>query len=234
MGAGNGAVRAGLVRLANRGKVRQVTDAEEVARKVRDAGVEAHVVTNYGWPGQTELALVDSVMSIRARYGTDTSGVLGRVLRYRSSTERRPLNDLSEFARLDPQELRALLGSQRSGGRLKSEICLEVAQRLVDAGVSKSADLRPINPAQKRAWTGTVGLGWITWEYFTMLLGHPGVKADTMINRFVSDAFGLDTVTVDAKRAHAAVTGAAKILGVEVRDLDHAIWRHESGRPARR
>lgn len=199
---------------------------------VRDCGIEAHVVNDYGWPGQIELALVDSVMSIRARYGTDTSGVLGRVLRYRSSMERRPLDDLSELARLDPQELGGLLGSQRSARRLKSEVCLDVAQRLVDVGVSKSADLQPIDPAQKRAWIGTVGLGWVTWEYFTMLLGHPGVKADRMINRFVSHAVGVETI--DARRAHAAVSGAAQILDVQARDLDHAIWRHQSGRPVRR
>jgi hypothetical protein len=67
---------------------------------------------------------------------------------------------------------------------------------------------------------------------FTMLLGHPGVKADTMINRFVSDAIGVNAV--DAERAHAAVTGAAQILDVQARDLDHAIWRYQSGRPVRR
>jgi hypothetical protein len=70
------------------------------------------------------------------------------------------------------------------------------------------------------------------WEYFTMLLGHPGVEADTMINRFVSDAIGVKAV--DAERAHAAVIDAAQILDVQAPDLDHAIWRHRSGRPVRR
>ncbi|QCW49533.1 hypothetical protein FE634_02285 [Nocardioides dongxiaopingii] len=209
-----------------------MSDAEDVVRGVREAGIEAQVVTDYGWPGQIELALVDSVMSIRARYGTETSGVLGRVLRYRSVTKRNPLDDLTEFSRLDPEELRDLLGLQRSGGRLKSEICLDVAQRLVDAGVVSASDVEADRPAHKLAWTGTVGLGWVTWEYFTMLLGHPGVKADTMVNRFVSKAIGVKTA--DAKRAHGAVTGAAELLGVQARDLDHAIWRHESGRSVRR
>lgn len=209
-----------------------MTDVEDVARSVRDAGIEARVVTDYGWPGQIELALVDAVMSIRARYGTPTSGVLGRVLRYRASVERRQLDDLSEFTRLAPENLQSLLGSQRTGGRLKSDVCLDVAQRLVEAGVSTSADIQVTSSEQKRAWTGTVGLGWITWEYFTMLLGHPGVKADTMINRFVAQAVGAESI--DSRRAHAAVTGAAQILEVAGRDLDHAIWRHQSGRPLRR
>lgn len=209
-----------------------MTDAEEVAAAVRAAGIEANVISNYGWPGQIELALIDSVMSIRAKYGTETSGVLGRVLRYRTSTPRRPLDDLTALAKVAPQDLRDLLGSQRSGGQLKSDICLDVAKRLVDAGVSHSDQVDVSSDAQKRSWTGTVGLGWVTWEYFTMLLGHPGVKADTMINRFVSQALNVESA--DSRRAHTAVTGAAQILAVQARDLDHAIWRHESGRPARR
>lgn len=210
----------------------RMTDADDLANAIRAAGIEAHVVSDYGWPGQIELALIDSVMSIRAKYGTQTTGVLGRVLHYRSTIDCRSGDDLTALARRDRQELRDLLGSQCSGGRLKSDICLDVAQRLVDAGVSQSAQLDVNREAQKRAWTGTVGLGWVTWEYFTMLLGHPGVKADTMIKRFVSEA--LMVQDADPKRAHAAVMDAAKILGVRARDLDHAIWRHQSGRPVRR
>ncbi|WP_121805493.1 hypothetical protein [Nocardioides mangrovicus] len=209
-----------------------MTDAEDVARRVRAVGIEVQAVTDYGWPGQIELALVDSVMSIRARYGTETSGVLGRVLRYRSVVERHPLDDLSEFSRLDPDWLQGLLGLQRSGGRLKSEVCLDVAGRLLDAGIAKASDVEVDSPAHKSAWTGTVGLGWVTWEYFTMLLGRTGVKADTMIIRFVSKAIG--DGTLDPKRAHGAVIGAAELLGAQARDLDHAIWRQESGRAVRR
>lgn len=65
-----------------------------------------------------------------------------------------------------------------------------------------------------------------------MLLGHPGVKADTMITRFVTAA--LDVPHVDAGRAHSAVSEAAFLLQVQPRDLDHAIWREQSGRPVRR
>jgi hypothetical protein len=34
------------------------------------------------------------------------------------------------------------------------------------------------------------GLGPVTWDYFLMLLGTPGVKADTWIVRFAADALG--------------------------------------------
>lgn len=207
-------------------------DAHVVAGAIRAANIEASVVHDYGWPGQIELALIDSVMSIRAKYGTETTGVLGRVLAYRRTIGGRSADSLPTLAQVDPHELAALLGAQRSSGRLKAEICLDVAERLVNAGVLRAADINPDSEAQRRAWTGTFGLGWVTWEYFTMLLGHPGVKADTMIRSFVSDSLGV--ADASPTRAHAAVTGAANLLGVEARDLDHAIWRHQSGRGVRR
>lgn len=212
--------------------VDQVSDGDAVVQRVKAEGIKALVVTDYGWPAEIELALVDAVMSIRAQYGTSTSGVLGRVLRYRSSTERRPLDDLGSFARQNSDALHQLLGSQKSAGRLKSDICIEVASRLIEVGVSHSGDLQAADPDQKKAWTGTRGLGWVTWEYFTMLLGHPGVKADIMITRFVADALAVPQV--NAGRAHSAVIEAASLLQVQPRDLDHAIWREQSGRPTRR
>ena len=208
-----------------------VSDAEDVADAIRASGIEAHVIADYGWPGQIELALIDAVMSIRARYGTETSGVLGRVHRYRSFTARGSFDDLAKLAEVSPRSLQDLLGSQRSGGRLKSDICLDVAGRLVDAGAASSAHIDVRSETQKHAWTGTVGLGWVTWEYFTMLLGHPGVKADTMIIRFVASALHVDSI--ESTRAREAVLGAAQLLDVQARDLDHAIWRHQSGRPVR-
>lgn len=42
--------------------------------------------------------------------------------------------------------------------------------------------------AMKRIYTSVSGLGWVTFEYFSKLLGVPGVKVDTMIARFVDSA----------------------------------------------
>lgn len=59
-----------------------------------------------------------------------------------------------------------------------------------------------------------------------MLLGHPGVKADTWIRRFVADAIGRGS---EASEAGSLVKAAAAALGVDPTALDHAIWRHMSG-----
>lgn len=39
-----------------------------------------------GWPGQIEAALLDAVFSIRARYGSPTTGVRAVVSRWREHT----------------------------------------------------------------------------------------------------------------------------------------------------
>ncbi len=60
-----------------------------------------------------------------------------------------------------------------------------------------------------------------------MLLGQPGVKADTWIVRFVTDALS-SPHPVPSKQAEALVTAAAEQLEVSPTALDHAIWRHLS------
>ena len=62
---------------------------------------------------------------------------------------------------------------------------------LVDAVMSirfrygEPAHLRPNDADHRNQYTGVSGLGPVTWEYFTMLLSHPGVEADTWITEFV-------------------------------------------------
>lgn len=87
-------------------------------------------------------------------------------------------------------------------------------------GVHRAADVDPV--AHRSAYTGVHGLGWITWEYFTMLLGKPGVKADTWITSSVSTKIGEG---VSSKEAHATLIAAGERLQVEsLTQLDHVIW----------
>lgn len=68
----------------------------------------------------------------------------------------------------------------------------------------------------------------LTWTYFLMLNGIPGVKADRMVLRYVSAATAEE---VSAKDAAALVREVATRIGESATVLDHAIWRHQSGRP---
>lgn len=55
-----------------------------------------------------------------------------------------------------------------------------------------------------------------------MLLGRTGIKADTMIRRFVSRALSIESI--DPRRAALAMEQAAEQLGTEPHLLDHAVW----------
>lgn len=106
---------------------------------------------------------------------------------------------------------------------------MSAAGRLAEVGAVTADDVDRDSAAQRAAYCGTKGLGPVTWEYFLMLVGHDGVKADTLVTRFVAEALGRRP-TVD--EVGQLVTAAAQDLDMSASDLDHTIWRHMS-RPRR-
>lgn len=183
-----------------------------------------------GWPNDIELALLDAVLSIRARYETKNGkGVMPKVLAYRE-LRNGSADDLRHLAKYDEEELLELVGRQVTGGRTKARCLIEAAQNFVEVGVIHASDFDDQSPEHRRAYTGVKGLGPVTFAYLRMLLGYPDVKADTWVNRFVH------RVTGDHKLSPAAVrelvTQAASELpgDVTATALDHAIWRSEAAR----
>lgn len=177
-----------------------------------------------GWPGQVEAALLDAVLSIRARYGQPHNGVRGAVGRWKTVTGRDRLDDLAVLASWASSELVEVIGHQTvPGGNLKARAIIGAASRLGDVGVQHAVDIDPAVEAQRRAYLGVRGLGPVTWEYFLMLLGRPGVKADTWITRFVDEAAGKQCSPAEAR---SLVMAAARELEVNPTILDHAIWEY--------
>lgn len=120
------------------------------------------------------------------------------------------------------------------GGILKAEAVRLAADVLIDAGISVPTDIASATPEQlmdvRRRWTGIRGQGsGLSWQYFLMLSGEEGVKADRMIRRFVADALECDEQDISQDDAHELVTEAARLLGLSVSQLDFAIWLHQSG-----
>ncbi|MET4060148.1 hypothetical protein ABIB35_001693 [Arthrobacter sp. UYP6] len=177
-----------------------------------------------GWPEQVEAALIDAVMSISAKYGSEGNGVRGAVTRYRTAVGSERPDDLARLANQDPAQLQTVLNDQMVSGRTKASAVVEAAGNLLAAGVKSAADLDPHNPEHKKAYTSVHGLGWVTWEYFGMLLGKPGIKADRWIVRFVGRALRRD---VTASEARALLVEAATVLESTPTELDHAIWAFE-------
>lgn len=100
-------------------------------------------------------------------------------------------------------------------------IVVDAADALANVGLVHAGDFTG-RPDQRKAYLSIRGCGPVTWTYFGMLLGEPGVKADTWIVRFVHDALGRSVTSTEAE---ALVSEAAAELRVSNSQLDHAIWQ---------
>lgn len=180
-----------------------------------------------GWPGNVELALIDTVLSIRARYGvTADTGVRGAIKRYKAESGRTSWDDLEALANVDVAWLeRVLANRQKTGGVSKAQAIVSAADRLARVSVINAEDVDRNSAEQREAYCGTRGLGPVTWQYFLILVGHDDVKPDTLVTRFVAEAIGRKP---DARTVTRLVTEAAKELGVPAAALDHSIWRYMS------
>ena len=160
----------------------------------------------------------------------------GAVGRYREAVGGGQLNDLARLAKFSPGDLQEVLHNhQNTSGVPKAKAIVDAAQALVAVGVNRAEDVVPSEHG--RAYTSVYGLGKVTWEYLTMLLGHPGIKADTWITRWVSEAVHADS-RLSSKEARDLLAAAASGLGIGWDDpaqptltqLDHAIWKVARGR----
>ncbi|SDU81181.1 hypothetical protein SAMN04488544_0341 [Microlunatus sagamiharensis] len=216
---------------------------ELVLRRVRDKlGDPDNWRSPTGYPDSLALCIIDSIQSLGVRYST----VELVVRRYRAA---RPgaadtdgpkellstfddAGDVDDWARDIGTRNRT---STKPGAPLKAAAIKTAASFLDEAGVSSPAQLRALDPEQ----LAEIKTGWlrlpaqrsgISWRYFLMLAGVPGVKADRMICRFVQDATGKPKPLIAPAAAARAIEGAALRLGVSATTLDHAIWRWQSGR----
>lgn len=190
-----------------------------------------------GWPGEAEAALIDAVFSMRTVYGdSETTGVRAIVGRWRANRGAGPIDDLRVLAAQDPEDLLTLFGNRQKvpgpNPLTKAGAVVRAAGNLVDAGYPDAASLVTdgLAGAAGRAYMAVPGLGWITWTYFLMLLGVPGVKADIMVCRFVRGAV-ITTRTLDAQACGALVVAAAENLREDPIRVDHIIWNHQRGLP---
>ena len=186
-----------------------------------------------GWPDQIGMSLVDAVFSIRAVYKTrnPAKGVLGRAKSFRDAYPG-AANDLECLRNLGERRIREVMGNGKTVGRYKSECIIEAANNFLSLKhpVRVATHLQTLNPAHKRAYTNVRGLGEVTYEYFTMLLGKPGIKADRMIRGFVDAALKeqhLAPVEASTARRIVAAVQAADRPDVELHKFDHAIWMYQ-------
>ena len=194
-----------------------------------------------GWPDQIELAVLDAVFSIRARYGkrkeegkaaTGVHRVLDNWRTHRATSDPDDLNALARFADVPGELVGILRSNSKTAGQPKAEVAAEVAYRFTSGDglrvrhAAQSPGAGEDQQYLRNRWVSTRGLGPVTWSYLCMLLGHPDVKADVMITRYLHRELNLSRAPTP-EEARMIVTEAAKRLEMSSLDLDHAIWSFE-------
>jgi hypothetical protein len=126
--------------------------------------------------------------------------------------------------------------STKPSAPFKAAAALGAARILDRAGLAAVADVRdaltdPLKQEESAAMNGWLGLpgqrSGLTWTYFLMLAGVPGVKAGRMVVRYVSRALGHEVGAVEAATLVSTLADSQRLSRTK---LDHAIWRKESGR----
>lgn len=216
---------------------------ELVLRRIRDKlGDPGTWKSPTGYSDSLALCIIDSIQSLGVRYST----VEDVIQRYRAARPGAADTD-------GPTELLATFDdsagvdgwardignrnrtSTQPGAPLKASAIKEAASLVERLGVSSPVMLRALVTEQlaevKAGWLRVPGQrSGISWRYFLMLAGVPGVKADRMICRFVQNASGQAKPVVAPGAAGQAVEAAARRLNVSATTLDHAIWRWQSRR----
>lgn len=115
----------------------------------------------------------------------------------------------------------------------KPQCVLAVTCMLCEQGIETEDGLRTwLGEERNRAWLQTVrGIGPKTVDYLRLLVGEPTCAVDRHLFAFLDEA-GLQITDYPAARA--VINGAATLLGIDGRDLNHSIWKRMSGRAARR
>ena len=195
-----------------------------------------------GWPGEIATALIDAVYSARAQYrtrhGKGIHALVSAWREHRSAEERDSLQFIeteigpnhptalewaTAFGSTSPAPSRR---SRRPDDPLKAAAVREASGRLRSIGIDHAGDVTVDRRDDAlRELKAVPGIGDATSSYFLMLLGHPGVKPDVMIHRFLTAATGR---TQSNRKAVELVFATASRFDARPVDLEHAIWAHGS------
>ena len=185
------------------------------------------------------LCALNSAYSLRGSSAAATN-VLTRYRAFRSTADTDSGVDLLEamdniggpaaFARDILHNESKLPGTNR----VRPEGIYEGLYRLaaLDTPVTSAEHLRTAatngTTSAKTAWVSVKGFGSLAWSYLIMNAGvGTETKPDVMVKRYLARVLGDDSGLTPA-RIRQLVQLAAGKLGVQPRDLDRAMWLHES------
>lgn len=200
-----------------------------------------------GYPDSLALCVIDAIYSTGARYVT-VEKIVGRYRDYRAAqggdADTDGLPELLDNIRAvgGPDPWASQIGNRRptssaANAPLKSVAITAVAEQLVALGIRTTEDLRAVADDDERrepasaAWRAAPGQrSGVTWDYALKLAQIPGAKAGRMVAAYVAREIG----ALGPDRAAELVRAVADAAGWNAIELDHAIWRFESGRPYQR
>ncbi|WP_062518082.1 hypothetical protein [Demequina gelatinilytica] len=186
----------------------------------------------WGYPGQSELALVTGVFAAQLPPQA-VAEIADGVMRRRPGSV---LDDLADLAAIDPVDLRIVLGERWGDStvlgvpRRRAEVIHEAARLLVHAGVRSAADLQEAastRGAQISALLQSVrGLGPGTWGSIAFM-AHATSLPDDAVVALVSSCTEADHPDAPLDRAQVAllIRLTAARLATDERVLSYALSR---------
>jgi len=205
------------------------------------------------------ISILDAVFSLQANYDTTVVPLLQRYCEAAPSLSWPTRDDISgpEHTAQDLLDLLGTLdnksrfnllnrqiapGTSRSkrGPMLKADAVIRVAEVLVSQGVFTRDEFTQVTDSDneksskslEKSVCATPGIGVACWRYLLNLSGTQAVKPDTMILRWMAKTLGERPSPKAAAQLIEDATVRLRKDGVDVtvRQIDHLIWRTESGR----
>lgn len=213
-------------------------------------GDESTWITANGYPGSLALCIIDSIFSTGSHYQSGIN-VVDAYCANRNAEGGDPQRDgvqelLASFEMVGGSAEWAKTvdnhkpAHTKPGALLKAEVVHRAAlalKGLEGGGIfttrdmhtefSKDEELKRIKKAWLRLPSQSSG---VTFNYLLILAGFQSVKPDRMVMRFIEKYAGLEGQSLSTSEATGLIREVARLYPTQVRKLDHAIWRHVSGR----
>lgn len=184
------------------------------------------------------VCILDCIYSLRAKYFPVTVPIVDRyAAKYMMGDKLaagEPLDDfvahIEEYG-CEKFAAELLKNNQKLSGRLKSEVCYDLAKGLLKLGVHTMEDFQRVQGSDGERLAacirGVKGIGDAAENYLYMLAGDPNrCKPDVHLLQSMKDAYGC---AVEVKYCQEIMEGAVSILRTQypsltVRGLDALIW----------
>jgi len=222
--------------------------AARIRGLVAEAGGVENLITPRGYR-HLGLAILDAVFSLRAQYD---NVVVPLLLRYSNEVsdqfwtrrddttlpEHKASDVLRQFDRIGDRGFEVMNRQKVNGAGgvavHKLHVVRSLAEKLVDVGgdsIKEFHELLNVEPEVERQVRNVNGVGEACWRYLLNLTRIERVKPDTRVVAWVERAIGrrLGSEHV-AVLVETAVLRVRPELDVTNRQIDHLIWRKESGR----